>query len=116
MKDQMDGYGQYIMNNGRVYEGMWKEGKRHGKGTFKWEDGRIYDGRSYKGNISWTNNMGKGFLNGQMAGNTRGIGRMGDSMAGGFTLIGRGDDLINCGEMARLLSMMLWRNKIIHRV
>ena len=41
----MNGFGRYKMSNGRMYEGMWKEGKRHGTGRFKWEDGRIYDGK-----------------------------------------------------------------------
>ena len=27
-----------------VYEGDWKDGKRHGKGTYKYADGRVYEG------------------------------------------------------------------------
>jgi hypothetical protein len=33
-----------------TYEGEFLDGKFHGKGTFKWQDGRFYSGRSLIGN------------------------------------------------------------------
>ena len=41
-----NGWGTYIFNNGK-YTGEWKNGKLHGYGTFKWNNGDKYDG-------SWT--------------------------------------------------------------
>ena len=32
--DEFDGYGTYYYNNGDVYKGEWKNGKKSGKGIF----------------------------------------------------------------------------------
>ena len=34
-----------IGEDGSVYTGEWKEGKRHGQGTFVWADGSQYVGK-----------------------------------------------------------------------
>lgn len=38
----ISGYGKYVWENGRTYEGNWKNGKMHGKGIYTWEDQRRY--------------------------------------------------------------------------
>lgn len=48
--DKKQGYGIYIWEDGRKYEGMWENGKQHGLGTYKepngimktgyWDDGK----------------------------------------------------------------------------
>jgi hypothetical protein len=38
---------------GGVYEGNWKNGKRHGKGKYTYAGGVVYEG-------NWENNMGHG--------------------------------------------------------
>jgi radial spoke head protein 1 len=39
-----DGFGKYNWANGNMYEGLWKQGKRHGKGTFRFEkEGEIVE-------------------------------------------------------------------------
>ena len=50
----MQGFGSYKWHDGRTYEGrkyynliyqgLWFEGKMHGKGVFTWKDGRRYEG------------------------------------------------------------------------
>ena len=39
-----DGFGVYVWNTGDVYEGYWKGGKMHEKGTFRWANGDVYEG------------------------------------------------------------------------
>ena len=34
----------YIWENGSRYVGEWKEGKKHGQGTYTWSDGKKYVG------------------------------------------------------------------------
>lgn len=47
-------------SNGDVYEGEWKEGKRHGQGKITWPTGVVYEGnwkegkRTGKGKYTWT--------------------------------------------------------------
>jgi len=48
------GRGSCIGEHGDIYEGEWKENKRHGIGTALMQDGRRYDGE-------WENNMRSGF-------------------------------------------------------
>lgn len=35
MNGKKDGKGKYTDVNGSVFDGMWRNGKRHGKGTLK---------------------------------------------------------------------------------
>jgi hypothetical protein len=39
------------MPNGEVYEGEFRQGKRHGRGTYTWSDGRTYNGEFCDGII-----------------------------------------------------------------
>ena len=45
----MEGAGIYTWQDGRSYEGEYKDDKKHGYGIYKWTDGRIYYGWWYKG-------------------------------------------------------------------
>jgi hypothetical protein len=45
----MEGYGYYVWNDGRKYEGMYKDDKKHGFGIYTWADGRCYEGFWWKG-------------------------------------------------------------------
>jgi hypothetical protein len=36
-----EGYGKYIFENGKVYEGGWKDGKQHGKGKVTLKGGKV---------------------------------------------------------------------------
>jgi hypothetical protein len=38
------GYGVLTYGSGNIYEGNYANGKRNGKGKFKYTDGRILDG------------------------------------------------------------------------
>lgn len=40
----MDGYGTMTWNDGKKYEGEYKNDQKHGFGTFYWGDGRFYSG------------------------------------------------------------------------
>lgn len=40
----MEGVGAYIWNDGRIYEGEYRDDKKHGYGVYKWADGRKYSG------------------------------------------------------------------------
>ena len=40
----MEGVGIYMWNDGRIYEGEYKDDKKHGYGVYKWADGRKYTG------------------------------------------------------------------------
>jgi hypothetical protein len=33
-----------MLNDGKIYEGLWKNGKQHGKGKITFKDGRVVDG------------------------------------------------------------------------
>jgi len=35
-----DGQGTFTYPNGEKYEGEWKNGKKHGHGTYTWSDGK----------------------------------------------------------------------------
>jgi hypothetical protein len=45
----MEGMGIYIWNDGRKYEGQYKDDKKHGFGVYTWADKRCYEGYWYKG-------------------------------------------------------------------
>jgi hypothetical protein len=45
----MEGVGVYIWNDGRKYEGQYKDDKKHGYGVYNWADGRTYEGYWWKG-------------------------------------------------------------------
>ena len=45
----MEGMGVYIWNDGRKYEGQYKDDKKHGFGVYTWADGRSYEGYWGKG-------------------------------------------------------------------
>ena len=38
------GKGSYTWSDGGIYVGNWKEGKQHGHGTYTYSDGDKYDG------------------------------------------------------------------------
>jgi hypothetical protein len=38
----MEGFGKILWTDGKEYEGHWHNNKMHGKGIFKWADGRVY--------------------------------------------------------------------------
>ena len=44
----MHGKGAYKWRDGRVYEGDYYMDKKHGHGKYRWADGRVYEG-------SWVN-------------------------------------------------------------
>jgi hypothetical protein len=39
-----DGFGKYSFSNGNIYEGEWKNGQKHGYGTFFWKSGQRFEG------------------------------------------------------------------------
>jgi hypothetical protein len=49
-----DGFAVYFFHSGIKYEGNWKNGKRHGKGTLTYPDGSKYEGE-------WKNNKMEGY-------------------------------------------------------
>ena len=59
----MDGWGIFIENKGRNYEGTWRKGKMDGYGIYKWPDGRKYlgyfkeDKRDGFGIFFWRNQL-----------------------------------------------------------
>ena len=60
MKDgKFHGYGVYRWNNGNSYDGEWENGNFHGHGIFRWADGDMYDGEwkndKRHGNGKWFN-------------------------------------------------------------
>jgi hypothetical protein len=40
----MEGVGCYSWNDGRRYEGEYKDDKKHGYGVYQWADQRVYMG------------------------------------------------------------------------
>lgn len=44
MNNEIQGLGNYIWPDGRIYVGEWIKNKMHGKGEIKWPDGRCYKG------------------------------------------------------------------------
>lgn len=38
------GYGIYYYGEGDKYEGWWQNGCHHGRGKYTWENGDVYDG------------------------------------------------------------------------
>lgn len=45
----MEGTGIYIWNDGRMYQGQYKDDKKHGYGVYTWADGRCYEGYWFRG-------------------------------------------------------------------
>lgn len=41
--------GIYIWNDGRMYQGEYKDDKKHGFGIYTWADRRSYEGYWFKG-------------------------------------------------------------------
>ena len=41
----MEGVGVFSMDDGRKYDGQFKNDLKHGTGTFTWADGRMYNGQ-----------------------------------------------------------------------
>lgn len=54
----IDGYGTYVYDDGSVYTGNFKNGKRHGKGKMKWVSG-AKNGEEYEG--EWFNDNPDGY-------------------------------------------------------
>jgi len=46
------GQGTYTWFDGGIYVGKWKDGKEHGQGTYTWSDGSKYVGE-YKDGEPW---------------------------------------------------------------
>ena len=44
MRRQQQGFGILIVSEKESYEGLWRMGLMHGKGTYIWENGDSYDG------------------------------------------------------------------------
>ena len=40
----MDEFGLYTWPDGRMYEGFYKDDKKHGFGVYTWQDGKRYAG------------------------------------------------------------------------
>jgi hypothetical protein len=54
--------------DGREYDGEWKENNMHGKGSYKWKDGRKYEGTIHNQvNIIWIRSRGLEYIFGQTA-------------------------------------------------
>ena len=51
--DNNNGYSKDVYDNG-YYEGYLKDGKRHGKGTYYWDSGSVYEGE-------WENDLKSGY-------------------------------------------------------
>lgn len=51
--DTNNGYGKDVYDNG-YYEGYFKNGRRHGKGIYRWDSGSVYDGE-------WENDLKNGY-------------------------------------------------------
>ena len=52
----MHGYGDYVWQDGRKYEGQYQFNKKHGHGTYTYSDGSKYRGEWYDGmqhGIGW---------------------------------------------------------------
>jgi hypothetical protein len=49
MMEVNTGVGIYVWNDGRKYEGQYKDDKKHGFGVYTWADGRCYEGYWFKG-------------------------------------------------------------------
>ncbi|OMJ83794.1 hypothetical protein SteCoe_15203 [Stentor coeruleus] len=49
LNDMYDGHGKYTWTD-KEYDGDWKNSQMHGKGTFKFSDGRSYSGDYLEGN------------------------------------------------------------------
>ena len=45
----MDGYGIYVWNDGRRYEGQFVKDKKSGYGIYYWADYRRYEGWWFRG-------------------------------------------------------------------
>jgi hypothetical protein len=45
----MDDFGIYTWQDGRMYEGFYKEDKKHGFGIYTWSDNKKYSGWWYSG-------------------------------------------------------------------
>ena len=43
-KKKITGFGKYTFNNGNIYKGYFKDGKRHGRGKVTFHSGDLYDG------------------------------------------------------------------------
>jgi hypothetical protein len=56
-----DGFGVGVYANGNVYEGQWKNGKKHGEGIYSFSDGEVFEGtfkedkRTGYGQYKWKN-------------------------------------------------------------
>ena len=45
------GQGTYTWSNGEKYKGEWKDGKKNGRGTFYYTDGKKFEGKWKNGKI-----------------------------------------------------------------
>ena len=50
--EQIDGYGIFKWKNGDEYEGEVKDGKMHGRGKYKYKNGKVFNGIFFNGKIA----------------------------------------------------------------
>ena len=66
-QDTIHGFGRYYYNNGHSFEGMFRDGKRNGRGKYQLTDGRVEiyryhnDSRAGSG-VRWSANRKKAWL------------------------------------------------------
>jgi hypothetical protein len=66
-QDTIHGFGRYYYNNGHGFEGMFRDGKRNGRGKYQLTDGRVeiyrYHNDSRVGSgVRWSANRKKAWL------------------------------------------------------
>ena len=61
-KGKMHGKGTHTYRNGEIYEGEWAEGKRHGKGIYTYANIEYSDGRVFEGILENGRSMGLGIM------------------------------------------------------
>ena len=55
----MHGYGTYTWPDGRKYEGMWRQGKQHGKATMTTKTGEVKTGEYELGKVHFWDDRGE---------------------------------------------------------
>lgn len=90
--NRFHGQGTYTYGNGKVYSGIWRDGRRHGQGTQTWPNGDKYVGtwsesRAHgKGVKTWANGdrYDGNWIGGKSSGTGHFVWSNGDDYTGGF--------------------------------